>query len=94
MEESPALVKIKKMTFIMNALENGWTVKKKKDKYIFTKKNENQKKVFNDDYLWEFISVGAELQSNGASVAYTRVGNMRNPHTVLDTSGLMREVDV
>lgn len=93
MEETPTLVKIKKMTFIMNALDNGWTVKKKEDKYIFTKKHENQKKVFNDDYLWEFISVSAELQSNGASsVAYTRVGNIRNPHP--DASGLMREVDV
>ena len=27
-----------KMMFITNALDNGWTVKKRNDKYIFTKK--------------------------------------------------------
>ena len=30
---------IKKMTFIYNALQDGWTVVKKEDKYIFIKKH-------------------------------------------------------
>ena len=32
-----------KMTFIMNALEKGWSVKKKNDEYIFSKKHENRR---------------------------------------------------
>ena len=63
-EEIPSIAKIKKMTFIMNALENGWRVKKVDDKYVFTKKNENRKEVLKDDYLWEFIELcGGDIRS-------------------------------
>ncbi len=44
-----------KSMFIMNALENGWTVKKKNDKYIFLKKNENRQEIYQEEYLRNFI---------------------------------------
>lgn len=44
-----------KMIFIMNALENDWTVKKSKDSYIFTKKHENRREIFQENYLENFI---------------------------------------
>jgi hypothetical protein len=44
-----------KMKFIMSALENGWTVKKIEDQYIFTKKHEGRREVFMADYLEKFI---------------------------------------
>ena len=44
-----------KMIFIMNALEKGWTIKKKEDKYIFTKKHENKKEIFEENYLERFV---------------------------------------
>ena len=44
-----------KMKFIMNALENGWSVKKIDDQYIFTKKHEGRREVFMADYLEKFI---------------------------------------
>jgi hypothetical protein len=44
-----------KMRFIMSALENGWTVKKMEDQYIFTKKHEGRREVFMADYLEKFI---------------------------------------
>jgi hypothetical protein len=44
-----------KMRFIMSALENGWTVKKIEDQYIFTKKHEGRREVFMADYLEKFI---------------------------------------
>ena len=44
-----------KMIFIFNALENGWTIKKKNEKYIFKKKHNNKKEVFSEDYLKQFI---------------------------------------
>ena len=44
-----------KMKFIMNALENGWSVKKIEDQYIFTKKHEGRREVFMADYLEKFI---------------------------------------
>ena len=45
-----------KMLFIMNALEEGWSVKKSKDSYIFTKKHENRKEIFQETYLDKFIA--------------------------------------
>ena len=50
--------KINKMIFIMNALENGWKIKKVKgthDKYVFYKKHENKKEMFSDTCLDVFI---------------------------------------
>ena len=44
-------IMLQKMIFIYNALENGWTVKKKKNAYIFTKNHEGKKEVLLDTYL-------------------------------------------
>ena len=50
-----------KTMFIMNALENGWTVKKKDDKYIFVKKNENRQEVYQEEYLRKFIETNMKM---------------------------------
>ncbi len=44
-----------KMIFIYNAIDNGWCVKKNKDLYVFTKKHENKKELYLDNYLKKFI---------------------------------------
>lgn len=44
-----------KMIFIMNALEQGWKVKKSNDSYIFTKKHENRREIFQENYLETFL---------------------------------------
>ena len=44
-----------KMMFISNALEQGWSVKKLNDTFIFTKKHENKREIFQEDYLERFI---------------------------------------
>ena len=47
---------LQKMILIYNALDKGWTVKKKKkDAYIFTKNHEGKKEVFLDTYLKRFM---------------------------------------
>lgn len=45
-----------KMTFIINALNNGWTVTKEEDKFVFTKKHENRREIFEENYLSDFIN--------------------------------------
>jgi hypothetical protein len=50
-----------KTMFIMNALESGWTVKKKDDKYIFLKKNENRQEVYQEEYLRKFIETNMKI---------------------------------
>ena len=46
---------MQKYTFIMNALENGWKVKKRKGSYIFTKRHKNSKQILKDGYLELFL---------------------------------------
>ena len=53
--------KFKKMLFLYNALEKGWSIKKKDESYIFTKKHENKKEIFQENYLDEFIKSNAQL---------------------------------
>jgi hypothetical protein len=44
-----------KMMFLSKALDGGWSVKKKGDTYIFTKKHENRREVFQENYLETFL---------------------------------------
>ena len=52
---------IQKMIFVMNALNDGWSVKKSQDKYIFSKKHENKVEVFQEEYLATFILQNMQL---------------------------------
>ena len=47
---------LRKMKFILNALEKGWSVKKKNDSYIFTKKHEGKREIMMDRYLEQFLA--------------------------------------
>lgn len=47
---------ISKMVFIFNAIEDGWTVKKKQNSYIFSKHKSKDKQVFTEDFLNKFIT--------------------------------------
>ena len=48
-------IKFNKMLFIFNALEEGWTIKKKEDSFIFIKNHEGKKEIFLDSYLTKFM---------------------------------------
>ena len=50
------VIKLHKMAFIYNALENGWKVKKNNDMYVFSKNHEGKKEVFLDSYLKKFVT--------------------------------------
>ena len=49
------IVKKTKMVLLFNALEKGWTIKKKNNSYIFTKNHEGKKEVLMDNYIKRFI---------------------------------------
>lgn len=59
LEDSRAL---HKCILIMNALERGWTVKKKKDSYIFYKKHEGKKEILHDGYLETFLTENMDFR--------------------------------
>lgn len=49
--------KIYVMHFVMNTLENGWTIRKKNDNFVFRKKHKNRDEVYSDDYLINFLKI-------------------------------------
>ena len=55
-------MKFQKMLFIYNAIEDGWSLKKKNGCYIFSKKTNNKKEVIKDEYLAKFMKANLELQ--------------------------------
>lgn len=48
-------ISLSKLMFINNALNDGWTIYKQENKYIFKKKHHNTKEFFEDDFLDKFI---------------------------------------
>ncbi len=55
-------IKLQKMGFLYNALENGWTIKKQSDYYIFTKNHEGKKEVYLDSYLKGFMEENFDIE--------------------------------
>ena len=54
-------IKFQKMVFLYNALENGWSIKKRNDSYIFTKNHEGKKDIFEESYLSIFMKDNADI---------------------------------
>jgi hypothetical protein len=53
--------KIYVMHFVMNTLENGWTIRKKNDNFVFRKKHKNRDEVYSDDYLINFLKINIKI---------------------------------
>jgi hypothetical protein len=53
--------KFQKMVLLFNSLEEGWSIKKKEESYIFSKKHEGKKEVFEDAYLLRFMKTNLDL---------------------------------
>jgi len=56
-------IKFQKMVFLYNALENGWSIKKRKESYIFTKNHEGKKEVFDEQYLSIFMKENVNINN-------------------------------
>ena len=55
------VIKFRKMTFLYNAIQKGWTVKKRNDSYVFTKIGEGKKEVLEESYLLKFITSNIDV---------------------------------
>jgi hypothetical protein len=56
-------LKFKKMVFLYNALDNGWSIKKKLNSYIFTKNHEGKKEIFDESYLSIFMKDNSNINN-------------------------------
>jgi hypothetical protein len=48
-------VTFQKMMFLYNSINDGWTIKKRNESYIFSKNHEGKREVFHDSYLMKFM---------------------------------------
>jgi hypothetical protein len=54
-------VKFQKMLLLFNSIEQGWSVKKRGDSYVFSKNHEGKKEVLEDSYLIKFMKSNLDL---------------------------------
>ena len=54
-------LKFQKMVFLFNALDNGWSIKKRNVSYIFTKNHEGKKEIFDESYLSTFMKDNIDI---------------------------------
>jgi hypothetical protein len=54
-------IKFQKMLLLYNSIEQGWTVKKHNESYIFSKKHEGKKEVLEDTYLLKFMKTNLDF---------------------------------
>jgi hypothetical protein len=55
------VIKFQKMLLVFNSIEQGWSVKKRNDSYVFTKNHEGKKEVLEDSYLLKFMKTNLDL---------------------------------
>ena len=49
------------MFFLFNAIEDGWSVKKRGDSFVFTKSHDGKKEVLEESYLKKFMRSNLDL---------------------------------
>ena len=55
------VIKFQKMVLLFNSIEQGWSVKKRDDSYVFTKSHEGKKEILEDSYLKKFMKTNLDL---------------------------------
>jgi hypothetical protein len=54
-------IKFQKMLLIYNSIEQGWSVKKRNDSYVFTKNHEGKKEILEENYLLKFMKSNLDI---------------------------------
>jgi hypothetical protein len=54
-------IKFQKMLLLYNSIEQGWTIKKRNNAYVFIKNHEGKKEVLEDSYLLKFMKTNLDL---------------------------------
>ena len=56
------IIQFQKMILLFNSIEQGWSVKKRDESYIFSKPHENKKEVLEDSYLIKFMKTNLDVK--------------------------------
>ena len=55
------VIKFQKMILLFNSIEQGWSVKKRNDSYVFVKSHEGKKEILEDSYLTKFMKTSLDF---------------------------------
>jgi len=55
-------ITFQKMLLVYNALNDGWSIKKKDSSYIFSKNHEGKKEVLEESYLLKFMKINFDMK--------------------------------
>jgi hypothetical protein len=56
-------IKFQKMLLLYNAIEHGWSVKKRNNSFVFSKHHENKKEIMEESYLLKFMNMNMDLKN-------------------------------
>jgi len=54
-------ITFQKMLLLFNALEDGWTIKKRNDSYVFLKNHEGKREILDESYLSRFMKANFDI---------------------------------
>jgi len=54
-------IQFQKMVFLFNALQDGWSVKKRNDSFVFTKSNDGRKQILEESFLKKFMNSNLDI---------------------------------
>jgi hypothetical protein len=54
-------IQFQKMLLLYNALDDGWSIKKRNGSYVFQKNHEGKKELFDDSYLTTFMKSNFDI---------------------------------
>jgi len=54
-------IKFQKMLFLFNTIEQGWSVKKHNNSYIFKKNHEGKREILEESYLSKFMKTNFDI---------------------------------
>lgn len=54
-------IRLQKMILLFNSIEQGWSVKKRGDSYVFSKNHEGKKEVLEDTYIMKFMKTNLDF---------------------------------
>ena len=55
------IIQLHKMAFVYNAINDGWKVEMRDDKYVFSKRHEGKKEIYLDTYLERFVENNVDI---------------------------------
>jgi|UniRef100_A0A6C0IF04 hypothetical protein len=54
-------IKFQKMLLLYNSIEQGWSIKKRNNAYVFIKNHEGKKEILEESYLLKFMKTNLDL---------------------------------